>query len=274
MKKRLQIIIGFIILFALSFHEFTIPVYASNEVDESSSNSSVRIPEQMIPDTIIEYVSDIEYIILQGGEYTGKVVDTGIPERAQYDLSQNGITDLDSISVIKMCTVSPMKGTIVWYANDGQIFKIQMPAERENTTKSNCASCGLSFVSGSAQSGQYYMWGGTYGNNNFLWSDSSSIYGYGRFTNFTDTYGQGNHTLVKGDVATRGHVDNPPTGKILRCEAPQYGSGVTKQVNMRKWDIGCMPNAVLDIWKTGVEYWGYTWSSTLSINDGYYEYDR
>ena len=26
-----------------------------------------------------------------------------------------------------------------------------------------------------------------------------------------------------------------------------------------------MPNAIVDIWKTGVEYWGYTYSSSLSL---------
>lgn len=27
-----------------------------------------------------------------------------------------------------------------------------------------------------------------------------------------------------------------------------------------------VPDAVLDIWKTGVEYWGYTWNEYLSID--------
>lgn len=27
-----------------------------------------------------------------------------------------------------------------------------------------------------------------------------------------------------------------------------------------------MPNAIVDIWKTGVEYWGYKYTSSLSIN--------
>lgn len=34
---------------------------------------------------------------------------------------------------------------------------------------------------------------------------------------------------------------------------------------MNKVDIDEMPNAILDIWKNGVEYWGYKWNSKLSI---------
>lgn len=54
----------------------------------------------------------------------------------------------------------------------------------------------------------------------------------------------------KGDVATRYHVDNPAYGTKLKCVA----NGHTK--TMIKRDVGCLPNAVLDIWKYGVEYFG------------------
>lgn len=45
-----------------------------------------------------------------------------------------------------------------------------------------------------------------------------------------------------------------------------------KHIHMKKCDAGGMPNAVLDIWKTGVEYFGYTWSSTFSL-PGHIEYE-
>ena len=41
---------------------------------------------------------------------------------------------------------------------------------------------------------------------------------------------------------------------------------------MTKRDVGCLPNAVLDIWKTGVEYFGKEWSSNVSIYNASYEY--
>lgn len=45
-----------------------------------------------------------------------------------------------------------------------------------------------------------------------------------------------------------------------------------RKILMTKADNGALPDAILDIWKTGVEYWGYTWSSSLSINRGSYTY--
>lgn len=52
-------------------------------------------------------------------------------------------------------------------------------------------------------------------------------------------------------------------------------SGAIKTVNMTKNDAGGMPNAVLDIWKTGVEYWGYSWNSTFSMPSKItYQYTR
>lgn len=51
-------------------------------------------------------------------------------------------------------------------------------------------------------------------------------------------------------------------GKILRVRTKTKADS-EKTVLMTKNDAGGMPNAVLDIWKSGVEYWGYTRSSTF-----------
>ena len=42
-------------------------------------------------------------------------------------------------------------------------------------------------------------------------------------------------------------------------------TGSEKTVNMVKTDAGGMANAVLDIWKTGVEFWGYKWDKLFSM---------
>lgn len=34
---------------------------------------------------------------------------------------------------------------------------------------------------------------------------------------------------------------------------------------MIKSDAGDMPDTFIDIWTTGVEFWGYTWNSTFSM---------
>lgn len=88
--------------------------------------------------------------------------------------------------------------------------------------------------------------------------------GVGRATTFSDPIGQANITLKKGDVATKLSYDNVAVGKILHVRT-KTKSGTEKTVLMTKNDAGGMPNAVLDIWKTGVEYWGYSWSSTFSM---------
>ena len=129
------------------------------------SAEEVSIPNEMQPETIIEYISDTEYVVLQGGESNQekKIVNNELPETGAYIVE-----------------------------------KLPKP--------------------------------------------------------------------VKGDVATKQAYDNCPTGTVLQVRH----NG--KFVNMKKWDVGSMPNAVLDIWKTGVEYWGYKWSSTFSI-PGYVEYE-
>lgn len=43
------------------------------------------------------------------------------------------------------------------------------------------------------------------------------------------------------------------------------GSSNPRAKDMIKADAGGMPDAILDIWKTGVEYWGYTWNSSFSM---------
>lgn len=45
---------------------------------------------------------------------------------------------------------------------------------------------------------QWFQWGGKNGNDNFLEVNSSGqVNGYGRFTNFTDTYGEQGNVLKK-----------------------------------------------------------------------------
>ena len=36
--------------------------------------------------------------------------------------------------------------------------------------------------------------------------------------------------------------------------------------SMKKWDAGGMPNAIIDIWKTGIEKWGFNYSNSSLDN--------
>ncbi len=182
--------------------------------------------------------------------------------------------DLNEIKTEKTDTLLASKGTVVYYGDDGRITDINSSYSNSKASATKCSNCGDYFATGSPKVNTNYMWGGNSGNNNVLYSGKSVVYGYGRFTDFTDSTGQADHKLNKGDVATRGHVGYPKAGTAITCEAPVKGTGKRQKFTMYKWDIGCMPDAVLDIWKTGVEKWGYTWSSSISIDNGYYEYSR
>ena len=72
--------------------------------------------------------------------------------------------------------------------------------------------------------------------------------GTGDFTVFTDTTGDHDNNLKYGDCATKGNYDNPRYGTSIatRNMLNNVASSFIKN------DNGALPNAVLDIWKTGV----------------------
>lgn len=80
------------------------------------------------------------------------------------------------------------------------------------------------------------------------------VIGRGDFTVFTDSEGDHGNTLVKGDCATKGDTDNPASGTKIRTRNMLND----KFAYFYKNDNGNLPNAVLDIWKTGVTKLGIT----------------
>ena len=90
-------------------------------------------------------------------------------------------------------------------------------------------------------------------------------YGIGRATTFNDTIGQADIVLEKGHVATSLKYDNIDVRTVVGVVAMVNGSSNPRAKDMIKADAGGMPDAILDIWKTGVEYWGYTWNSSFSM---------
>lgn len=87
---------------------------------------------------------------------------------------------------------------------------------------------------------------------NIIRISEDSVVGTGDFTCFTDKIGEHDNLLRKGDCATKGSIDNPMTGTIIRTTNMLTG----KSANFIKNDNGGLPNAVLDIWKTGVKKLG------------------
>lgn len=58
--------------------------------------------------------------------------------------------------------------------------------------------------------------------------------------------------MKKGDCATKGEIDNPNTGKKITVTNKMNGT----TAEFSKYDNGKLNNAVIDIWKTGVEKLG------------------
>ena len=71
--------------------------------------------------------------------------------------------------------------------------------------------------------------------------------------------------LKKGDVATSLRYDNCQYSTKVQVNARKKGSTKNATHVMYKRDAGGMDNAIVDIWKEGVEYWGYKYSKNLSL---------
>ena len=82
---------------------------------------------------------------------------------------------------------------------------------------------------------------------------SGNVTGKGDFSVFTDPTGDTNdNELTKGDCATNRRIDNPKSGKKITVTNKTNNTTSTFIKN----DNGDLPNAVIDIWKTGVKKLG------------------
>lgn len=242
---------------------------------EAERISSSVIPDTMQPYTTIQFVSDNSYKVVQGG--------TSEKANVQEKLLKENMSE-ESIQMEKECKANgtaqeaivenypkPEVGMTVIYGSDGLVTEILDRNGEEvdpSVEVSNIAEEQIMTASTGATKVKIASWGSS---NNRLYRKTSSdgtkkIVGYGRATTFSDTYGQRDHKLVKGDVATKKAYDNCKYGITVKVKAKKKGSSQTLTKSMKKCDVGSMPNAIVDIWKTGVEYWGYTYSSSLSLN--------
>lgn len=212
------------------------------------------IPDQMLPYSEILFIDGNSFEIIKGGySYEEKQFDNEIPN--------NLLNANDNYTQVE--TINPVPGMKVIYASDGFIYDIVYPKGVDSVYLNETND---KLTKGPILPEDIYQvatWG-SYPNKLFIDRKTDLINGSGRATTFSDTIGQGNHKLVKGDVATKLAYDNCLLGLSISVTT-KTSSGTQKTVNMKKWDAGGMPDAVLDIWKTGVEYWGYTWSTYFSM---------
>lgn len=212
----------------------------------------------MQPWTEIEYIDNNSYVIHNGGEADeGLYNENGLTEEEQLNAEQRLQEALDTLpegtELIKVVNPSPMPGTYVYYDSDGCIKDIVSPISLFYNALPN----------GTTSPVGTYAWGA---HNNTLSVTQTKVTGKGRITTFVDSIGERDNTLVKGDVATIGEMDNPLYNSLLTVRVANAETGIIEARTMYKRDNGSLPDAILDIWKTGVEAWNYTYTSTLSFD--------
>lgn len=250
MRKILKVFSG--LAFAIVF------VVNANAIEGKAAS---EIPSEMDPYTVIVYDDCDSYTILKGGETT-----TESSVRQKETLTEE--------------YPAPFEGMKVVYGSDGMVSEILDSEDRDvleqeyyktihDSSLENVKSTKSTI---SATKTLIASWG-EYPNRLYKSADGQQITGNGRATTFNDTVGQADHTLAKGDVATKLAYDNCRNGIDVRVKAKKVTVKNGNYVEtdeyltkvMKKWDAGGMPNAIIDIWKSGVSYWGYTYSSSLSL---------
>lgn len=227
--------------------------------------AAIKIPDEMEPYTIIVYDDSENYTVLEGEEAkVKKFVRSEEPLSEEYP--------------------APFAGMKVVYGSDGLVSEIldaegnDVPSVQTAKTLGKSISSTANLLSDdefeiSSTSKTLIAQWGAYPNKLYRNTSTKRITGNGRATTFNDTIGQQNHKLGKGDVATSLAYDNCKCGIEVRVKAKKVKvvDGKYKTTDeyltkvMKKWDAGGMPNAIVDIWKSGVSYWGYTYSSSLTL---------
>lgn len=241
MKKiLLSLVLGLGCVTLLNSNSY-VDVKANEEDDEVIEY--VHIPVKMEPYSVIEFVDESHFVILQGG-----------------------LAD-DENQYSRVGMPKPKEGLIVTYANDGFVLDIVDPHD-DGTLYDNVEEDVLGVSPYAVVMPGYTTiasWG-AHGNTLYESNTSLSMIGIGRATTFSDTIGNHSNTLKKGDVALKQSYDNCNNNGVVRVST-KNSSGAQTSVTMYKNDVGGMPDAIVDIWKTGVEHWGYTWSSSFSMPD-------
>jgi len=225
------------------------------------------IPVKMKPYTEIIYTDNSHYKILKGGIACQSNKNDSLQETSE-DKDIN--VEADRIEQY----AKPEKGMRVVYGSDGLVTDILNQngndlegneiLSKKSLTKSSLNNIQLFSASkSSTKKKKIASWGSS---NNRLYRQGKEIIGYGRATTYNDKIGQRDNKLKKGDVATKLKYDNCKYGTKVKVTAKKKGSNKKITKTMYKRDVGGMPNAIVDIWKTGVEYWGYKYSSNLSLS--------
>lgn len=237
--------------------ELSILCLSNNDIYAKS-----KITNEMSEDTLIKYLNSDEYVIIDG------------EDKIKYQYNDEQFAELKTQEIVVPNTKvaveeypDPCEGLYVQYGSDGLVNKIYTDKGKEVEAKYTLQDK----VTTKGVSDPHYFLVAEWGSYpNYLYRGVSNYdylyYGKGRATTFNDTIGQQDHKLVKGDIATKMEYDNCSYNTRVQVSMPKKNGSIYTRT-MYKRDVGGMPNAIVDVWKTGVEYWGYTYTSTLSIGN-------
>lgn len=248
---------------------------------DTPKKREVPIPTYMQPGTVIIYDDDLNYTIISGGEPTGPAPEPYVapePHPAPSDWSQEEIDQYNyenkrielakeairngDPSVIHELPPVAKSGLKVTYGGDGIIMNIYYPDSKGGYTLSNPDCAPSEFATNSVY--QIASWGTSFSNILTYDDIDDSVVGTGRFTSFNDTTGDHDNRLQLGDCATKEAYDNIASNTVV------YARNLdTDQVQpYKKNDCGALPDAVLDIWKEGINWIGGDYSTLTNVNNG------
>ena len=181
-----------------------------------------KIPTEMQPETVIRYTTDKDFEIVKGGFLSTKELEKLQQEqKSTQDMLQGLLNEKISNQNIDRTEsyyeeIKPSKDMVVTYADDGMILDIKSPNTiQKDLVKETTDVYGIVLPEGVSA---VRTWGSA-PNKLYINRSTNRIIGTGRATTFTDTKGQGNHTMKKGEVATKLSYDNCQLGMAVKVSA-------------------------------------------------------
>ncbi|WP_342427517.1 hypothetical protein [Paenibacillus sp. FSL L8-0158] len=244
----------------------------------SHAEKGEKIPDQMLAGTIIQYDENNNMVVLEKGapvpeQQKSKAAIAPLTAEQQVELEKEKQQDKEieeatkSLPVYHIDNPDPQPGLKVIYDGEGFIKDFILPEQKENAITTNNVSL-QALPRGTRKPPGTYTYGAHDNEIKIHGTSDGYVRGTGRGTNFTDTYGENSNRLQRGDCATKGAIDNPEFGIEIRVR--NYDNNAV--ANFYKADNGSLPDAVIDIWKTGVEKLGLEWHSYVSFS-ARYSYD-
>lgn len=259
--------------------------FAANVQDIINSSS---IPKNFTPNSVIEYTSANNWkVVDQGNTYSSTNIDetdnnVSIPSSSSSVLSledENKLVEqihkeAENLPTYVIELPTPVDGMRITYDNWGNVDEIYL---KDNNGSYSTITKAL--PQGTRKEAGIYTYGSVVSNNvgyttnkiTIVGSTTGHVLGEGDFTVFTDTMGDHGNNLKRGDCATKGDTDNPRYGTQIQTR------NMTNNIAniFTKNDNGSLPNAVLDIWKTGVQDLGISSTNYNNIKFAgryYYEF--